>query len=57
MWKASGLCDRSCEGLNVFAAAASRREAGCCLHGLLPEEVGHGSDPFFCFLCEAMTTS
>jgi hypothetical protein len=41
---ALGLCDGPCKGDDIFATTASRREADCYLHGMLLEEVAHGSN-------------
>jgi hypothetical protein len=38
VWKTVGLCDRACKGSDVLTTAAPRREVGCYLHGLCPEE-------------------
>jgi hypothetical protein len=38
VWKTFGLCDRACTGFNILTATASKRKAGCYLHGMFPEE-------------------
>jgi hypothetical protein len=32
------LRNRACKGFNILAAIVSRRETGCYMHGVLPEE-------------------
>jgi hypothetical protein len=45
MRKTFRLCDRAYKGSNILAATAPRREAGCYLHGMFPEEkVVNGSN-------------
>jgi hypothetical protein len=38
VWKALGLRHRACQGHNVLAAVAPKRETHCHLHGMLSEK-------------------